>query len=440
MPRVTILRISLWSVVLAAASGCESPSQGEANQAAGAIVTEVEVVHPQRHSVRRDVGVPGELTGFETTAIHAKIAGYVRSWTANIGDRVSKGQVLAELSVPEREAELKQKQAAIEEADAEHDQAKTAVEVAQAALASAEAKLSQVRAGIKRSEAELARWQLEAARVAQLAKERAVTGSLLDETQNKLHAAESALDEVRAQVKSSEAALTEARARLDHARSDVVAAAAAVDVAREDAHRVEALLGYSKIRAPYDGIVVRRRIDTGQLTEPGATTEPLFVVARSDLVTIAVDVPESYAVDINPGDPAEIKLQAMRGRIVEGKVSRISWALEPKSRTLRVEIDLPNRDGTLRPGLYVYATIVAEEHKNALTLPTTAVVKAKEGTYCIVVAGAKAVRRPVTLGLEDGTRSEVVSGLDPRDSVVKANSASLVEGQPLKVAQPGGKP
>ena len=101
-------------------------------------------------------------------------------------------------------------------------------------------------------------------------------------------------------------------------------------------------------------------------------------MARSDIVTIAVDVPEMFAAEVNPGDRASVKLQAMNGRTVEGKVTRISWALDPKTRTLRVEIDIPNPGGTLRPGLYAYATVIVEEHPDVLTVPATAVVE-REG-------------------------------------------------------------
>ena len=142
------------------------------------------------------MGEPGELQAFETTAIHAKIAGYVKNWTVNIGATVKKGQVLAELSVPELEAELKQKQAAVEQAVAKHKQAGAAVKVAEANVAGAEAKLVEVRAGIRRVEADLARWQAEFHRVEELFAARAQTGSLLDETRSKLRSSEAACEEV----------------------------------------------------------------------------------------------------------------------------------------------------------------------------------------------------------------------------------------------------
>jgi RND family efflux transporter MFP subunit len=393
-------------------------------------------VRPERHTVRRSVGEPGQLQGFETTALYANVQGYVKSWNANIGAAVKKGQVLAEVAVPELDAELRQKQAAVEQATAKHKQAGAAVKVAEANVAGARAKLDEVRAGISRAQADLARWQAEFKRVEQLFRERAQTGSLLDETRNKLRSAEAAEDEVEAQVKSAEVGLLQSQAALEQARSDLGAAAATIEVAKEDVRRVEALLGYTKIEAPFDGIVIRRNVDTGQLTHPGASGEPLFVVARSDVVTITVAVPEAFAPALNPGDRAEIKLQAMNGRIIEAKVSRITWALDPKTRTSGAEIDLPNPGGTLLPGLYVYATIMVEEHPDVLTIPATAVVKEKDKSYCVAVLSGKAVRRPIEIGLSDGTHTEIVSGLESGEAVVKANAASLADGQPVEVVDP----
>jgi RND family efflux transporter MFP subunit len=187
-------------------------------------------------------------------------------------------------------------------------------------------------------------------------------------------------------VKSAEVGRVQARAALDRAVSDVAAATAAIDVARADAGHARAMLSYTRIEAPFDGVVIRRDVDTGDVTQPGADRPQLFVVARSDVVTITVDVPEAAATEVDPGDRATVKLQAMNGRVVEGKVSRISWALDPKTRTMRVEIDLPNPGGRLRPGLYACATIVAEEHRDVLTVRATAIVQ-EDATAPVPQAG-----------------------------------------------------
>jgi RND family efflux transporter MFP subunit len=419
----------------AAIACCERPSEQKSGHKAQAVMR-VEVVKPERHTVQRTVGEPGQLVAFETTPIHAKIAGYVQNVSVRIGYEIKKGQILAELSVPEDEADLQEKQAAVAQAEARRAQAEAAVKVAQAAVTSAAARVAEVQAGTKRADADLTRWQQEYRRVEQLFQERAQTGTLLDETRNKLQGAEASRDEVRAQVKSAEAALSESRSELDKARADVVAATASIEVARAEARHAEAMLGYTRIEAPYDGIVTQRNVDTGHLTRPGSDSAPLFIVARTDLVTIVVDIPETYSTDVNPGDHALIKLQAMKGRTVEGKVTRTAWALDPKTRTIRAEIDIPNPGGKLRPGLYAYATVIVEEHPDVLTVPTTAIFQEKDKAFCVVVAGGKAVRRPIETGLNDGARTEVTSGLEGSEVVVKAGAASLVEGQPVEVAKP----
>ncbi|RUL82544.1 efflux RND transporter periplasmic adaptor subunit [Tautonia sociabilis] len=398
--------------------------------------TSIATVRPEPTGIRRITSQPGQIEAFETTAIHAKIAGYVRSLAVDIGDRITEGQVIAELSVPEVEAELQMKRAMIEQAEAERTQAEAAVEVAQAAVTSAEAHIAEVQAAIRRTEADVARWQAEYNRIDQLVRERAITDSLRDETRSKLAAAQAARDEAGAQVRSAEAALAQAQAELDKARSDVAAAAARVAVAEADARQAEAMAGYTKIVAPYDGVVTRRHVDTGHLTVPGGSGDPLFVVARTDKVRIAVGVPETDAPLVNPGDRAEVRLQALDGRTFEGQVTRISWVLDQTTRTLRAEVDLENPEGVLRPGLYAYATIVAEERPDALTVPATAIVRDGGKAYCVVVADGEAHRREVELGLGDGQRVEILSGLDGDEAIAAANADSLAEGQPVEAEQP----
>jgi HlyD family secretion protein len=424
------------------AAGCDqipeaAPARAQATAPPPA--TRVATVRPERATIRRTTEQPGQIEAIEVTAIHARVAGFVRTMAVDIGDPVKKGQVLVELWVPELEAESKEKHALIDQAEADRAQAAAAVEVAEAMVASAEARREAVRAGIRRAEADVARWQAEYRRADQLTRESAVTGSLRDETRSKRDAAEAARDEVKAQVASADAAVREARAHLAKARADVVAAAARVAVARFAAERVAAMAGYAKVEAPFDGVVTRRLVDTGHLTVPGGTGEPLLVVARSDRVTIAVGVPEADAPLVDAGDPARVRLQALGGRAFEGKVTRTSWSLDAATRTLRAEIDLPNPDGALRPGLYAYATIIAEEHAGALTLPAAAVVGEGDKTYCVVVADRRAARRPIRVGLNDGARVEVLSGLDGGEVVVSANAAALADGQPVEPQPAAGK-
>jgi RND family efflux transporter MFP subunit len=422
-------------ILVVLAAGCEWSSEAKGGKAAPA-VTRVEVVRPERHSVRRSVGEPGELQAFETTAIHAKISGYIKRWTVNIGAAVKKGQLLAELSVPEMEADVQRKEATVAQAVAKHHQASAAVKVAGAKVISTKAKLAEMQATIRRAKAEVVRWESEYKRIDQLVRESASTGSHRDETYSRLEAARAAEDEAEAKIASAEAALAESLAEQDQAHSDLGAASAAIDVAKQDTRRAEAFLGYARIEAPYDGIITQRNVDIGDLTQPGADQLPLFVIARSDIVTLCVAIPEMFAPAVNPGDPSLIELQALKGHTIEGKVTRISWALDPKVRTLRAEIDIPNPDAKLQPGLYAYATVIAEEHPDALTVPATAIVTEEGKSRCVVVVDGKAKRQPIEVGLSDGTRTEIVSGLKGNEVVAKANAGSLTDGQPVELVEP----
>jgi HlyD family secretion protein len=172
------------------------------------------------------------------------------------------------------------------------------------------------------------------------------------------------------------------------------------------------------------------------LTRAGADAEALFIVARSDIVTIRVNVPEGFADEVKPGSRVLVKLPEMKNKTVEVKVSRISWALDPKTRTIRVEIDIPNPGEKLLPGVYAYATVIVEEHVGVLTIPATAIITENEKTFCIVVADGKTARRPIALGLRDSELVEVTSGLNGHEAVVKANITSLTVGQVVEAVDP----
>ncbi|MGP0069361.1 MAG: efflux RND transporter periplasmic adaptor subunit [Isosphaeraceae bacterium] len=430
--------LSLVALVTSAitTAGCGHSPTARADQGAGAVTTRVDVVRPERLTIRRATEQPGHVEAFETTTIHAKVSGYVRKWNVDIGTKVTRGQALAVLEVPELDAEAEQKQAMVEESEANLGQARAQEEVSQANLATARAKLEEVRASIKRADADLARWQAEFHRVEELFHQHAQTGSLLDETRSKMRSAESTRAEVDAQIQTAQAAVRQGQALLDKARSDVDAARASIKVARADAHHVQVMRDYTTIVAPYDGVVTRRNVNVGDLTETGRQGQPLFTVARDDVVRISLSVPELYATAVAPGNRAVIRLQALDGRTFEGQVTRTSWTLDAKNRTLRTEIDVPNPDGLLRPGLYAHVKVIVAEHPDCLTVPASAIVREDSQTFCVTVADGKARRKPVVLGLDDGTRVEIRSGLQGDEWVVKAYAASLAEGQAVSLIEP----
>lgn len=403
-------------------------------------VARVNVISPQKSSVQKTTEQPGQIEPYEQTPIFAKIDGFVKSIHVDIGDRVKAGQVLAEVSVPEAEVQVEQKHALVSQARAERRQAEAAVTVAAAVVTSAEAHRVEAAASIKRTEADVTRWQSEFARTEQLAREATVTASLRDETRGKYDAARAALEEARAKARSAEAGVGEARAHLEKARADVDAAASRISVAEADLKQATALLDYTAIRAPFNGVVTRRNVDTGHLTVAGraGAADPLFVVVRDDRLTVVVDVPETVAPLVGPGDRAEIRLQALDGKTIEARVTRVSWSLNESTRTLRAEIDLDHPDETLRPGLYARAVIIADEHADVLTIPTAAVIRDPGGkNFAVVVSQGKARRRAIELGLSDGMKVEIRAGLESGEAVAAsaAIAEALSDGQPVQAIQ-----
>lgn len=411
----------------------------------------VSVVRPERKSLVRGVEQPGAVRPYEETELYAKVSGYVAKLNADIGQRVrgpkfdasgrevEPGEVLAELSVPELLAEEKQKQASVRKTQAEKVQAEKALASAEANVRAMEAAVAEARAGISRAQAHFDRWESEAKRTAALVQRGVIDAQTRDETENQFKSAQAARDEARARVASAEALVRKAKTDYDKAEADVLAAQAHVEVAEAEAGRVAALVGYTKIRTPYDGVVTRRFANTGDLLQPGgAKGAALFTVARLDPVRIVINVPEADAALVLEKTTVQLTVPALKAPPMKGLVTRTSWALEPGSRTLRAEIDTANPDGRLRPGMYVYAHL-SGQLPEAWVLPVAAVVKQGEAVVCFVIEDGKLVRTPVQVGNTDGKWVEVLqvqkAGTPSRwvelsgEEVVAAKAAGLVDGQ-----------
>jgi HlyD family secretion protein len=297
--------------------------------------------------------LPGQVEAAEQTRLYARVAGFVGEVRAALGDRVKKGDVLAELAAPELEAELKQKAALVELARAEVERSKRAVQAAEAALEASKARLEEAKAGVDRvrKESDFRKAQLN--RFQQLERDKAIDSQLLDEKRQLAGAAESAVSEGEARLKAAQSDEAVVAAKVEAARAEVKVNQARVEAAAADVQRTEALLQYTKVRAPFDGVVTRRGVDAGALVGPsaGGDAKSLFVVARVDAVRVVVDVPGKDAARLKPGAPAVVRPDALKGQEFKGKVTRTAGALDPEKQTLRVQIDLPNPDGKLMPGM-----------------------------------------------------------------------------------------
>jgi multidrug efflux pump subunit AcrA (membrane-fusion protein) len=310
------------------------------------------------------IEAPGEIQADAQTLMFAKITGYVSKLDNDIGDYVKADKVLAELSVPEYDEELLQKEALVLQAKAELDRAKKLHGAAEASVQFAEAKIKEAKAARPRAAAELERAESTYVRLKKSST--VIAEEAIAETKLGHEASKAAVVEVEAKIKSAEAWHIEAVAKRDTAFSEIAVAESRVRVAEAAAKNMKEIVKYAKLTAPYDGFVVKRNVDLGDLVQPSAGVskrEPLFVFARMDPVRIYVDVPENDAVLIKNGTKATVRVQALGDEVFEGTVKRSSWSLDPKGRILRTQIDLPNPEGRLRPGMYAYATIIVVDEK-----------------------------------------------------------------------------
>jgi multidrug efflux pump subunit AcrA (membrane-fusion protein) len=275
------------------------------------------------------VVVPATIQAYFVTDLYAKNAGYVSQINSDIGDHVKKGQVLAVIENPELQAQFEKAQAAVA-------QAKAALDVAKRQLAGMEADLVLQRATLERQR--------------ELFAGKAATAQTLDEARAKESVASAAVETSKAKINLAEADLQAAKA---------------------EAERLQALVQYDKIVAPFDGVVTRRLVNPGDLVQSATATRtsPLFTCQKIDVVRVFADAPEANAAAIRPGTRAEVKLLDVGETTIEGSVTRVAIALDPATRTMRVEIDLPNPDEKLQPGMYARVTLGVEPHKLGAAKP-----------------------------------------------------------------------
>ena len=416
--RANGLNVFMLAVVLATAGCARPPAPPPA--AAPAAGSGVSVVKPEKRPVTRTIEQPGSVQAFEETVLYPKIPGYVRAIAADptkvtrqphdrlidIGSRVKAGQVLVELMVPEMDEELKQKEAFVRQAEAEVTQAKKAMAAFAAAVVAAEAYVTETKAGLTRTQALYERWKSESERVSRLVTGGVIDSQTKDETLNQFRAAEATRGEATAKVSTAEAAVARAEADRDKAAADVIAAEARLDVARADVRRVAALLAYTRVKAPYDGVVTRRTVNTGDYVMAEGK-HGLFTVARLDPVRVVVHVPESDAGLVEDGQSVRVTLPATTHAPAIGHVVRTSWSLEPGSRTLRTEVDLPNPEGKLRPGMYVSARLTVEMPAE-WSVPAAAIGKINDEPVMYLAEGGKAVRVTVQLHRGDAQLTQIL--------------------------------
>jgi RND family efflux transporter MFP subunit len=376
---------------LAVISGCNT-RPGDANAASQPPSAAVGIV--QRGNISHVLSLAGQFQPYQVIDVHAKVSGYVRRIYVDIGDRVHAGQTLAVLEVPELNAQYRGTQS-------EEQRSKEQISIAQHEIIRAEASHAALQANYDR--------------LSQAAK--AQPGLI----------AEQELDDARARADASQAQVEAARSTLSAARQQS-------DVAKADMERYGALQSYTTITAPLSGVVIWRYADTGALIQAGTASEsqslPLVKLSQSDLLRLRLPVPEDAVGYIHDGDTVQIRVDALH-RSITGKIVRFTRNLSLDTRTMQTEVDVPNKDLSLIPGMYANTYVQLAHKENVLTIPLLAVLHDDSGSTSVLVLDSEnhVHRRPVVLGIQGSLLAEVQSGVQQNDRVVLGSVARYKDGE-----------
>ncbi len=398
----------------------------------------VEVAHPERGGLTRTSTQIGSVHAFEHADLFAKVSGYLKTQVVDIGSRVKKGQILAEIDDPELIKEADRAAASLE-------QAKTVVLQAQARISTAAADEQAAGAAVSKANADVASFvakrkyrQKELTRYRELFSRQAVPQQVVDEYEDNYESALAQERSAEAEVISTKAQLNAAHARVDQAKADLAQAKANVDVISETLAKDRVLVDYTKIVSPYDGVVTLRTYHIGAFIRSaaeGGSDRPLLTVARTDKMRVVTYVPDRDVPYTDVGDKAIITLDALPEQKFEGTVSRFSYSEVPDSRTMRTEVDLENPTGVLREGMYGIATVILETNTSSLTIPTKALSSKSEGgttASVFVVKDGRAREVPVSIGIDNGMRVEILRGLKPEDEVIITRTG-ITDGIPVQI-------
>ena len=320
----------------------------------------------------------------------SKVAGFVKQINVDIGDRVKQGQLLATIDVPEMQDDLAKAQASLKRYTAEVERAQDELERAKSAHTIADLSYKRLAAVMQSKPGLVAQQEVDDAHSRDLVAE--------------------------AQIRAAESALSAAEEQ--------------VGVAKAELAKINTLIVYTRVTAPFAGVVTRRDADTGSMiqagTAPNAT--PLVRLSENTLLRLIVPVPESVAPQVRVGEPVEVRVPSLN-RKFPGKVARFADKVQMSTRTMDTEVDVPNPELVLKPGMYAEVDLNLEEHRNALSIPLTALGGPEGKRTVLAVRDGTIEERPVTLGLETADRVEVRSGLQEGDLVVIGNRAQLKPGQ-----------
>jgi RND family efflux transporter MFP subunit len=377
-------------------------------QAAKTNILTVNTVTPDRANGKSTFLLPGSVQAIQETTLYARTNGYLKQRLVDIGDRVKAGQLLAEIESPEVDQELAQ-------ARANFAQTQSAYLQAQANLQQSRSTYAQVATNSDLAKVSAQRWQ-------ELQKQGAVARQDFDEKQ--------------AAFKASQANVGTAQSSIQASRSNVEAAMAVIRASAANVRRVEAMQSFKRITAPFSGTITARNVDSGALISAGSGGSNavwLFKLAQPKTLRIFVDVPQASAASIHPGQAAKLMVRELPNQTFTGTVTRTANALDPASRTLRTEVQVPNPGLKLLPGMYAQVQFTLDHASSGLRIPANALVVRSEGTQVAMVGqGQKVHYQNVTIGRDYGTEIEIASGLVGNEQLIVNPTDDIREGTSVR--------
>jgi RND family efflux transporter MFP subunit len=366
-------------------------------------VTVAPVTRVTRANLERTIELPAYFKPYLEVDLHAKVAGYLKWIKVDIGDRVEKGELLATIEIPELHDEIVEAAAEIRRDQAEVTRAEHDLARARSSYAAA---------------------HIDYVRLVQVSK---VQPNLI---------AQQELDDAQAKDLGGAARVSADRAALDAAKRQVQVALAEQD-------KLNTMYAYTRITAPFDGVITKRYADPGAMIQDAISSAsqslPLLHVAMDRVLRMMVPVPESVVPTIHIGEAVAVRVPALNRTFV-GKVTRFTDDITNSTRTMDTEIDVENPDHTLTPGMYAYATFTIDSRNNVLAVPIEAVSGLDGGSPSVMVVGPadRIEPRPIQAGLQTSSQIEVVAGLKRDELVVAANPAQFTSGEVVKpkVIQP----
>jgi len=433
--RRTTLRYSIVVVALALvtlASGCFRGRGNKPEEDTGEIGLPVQVDLAVQEAMAETLTVTGTIKAEHEADVGAQVSAEVLEVTVREGDAVRKGDVLVRLDRRQTLSQVQQAAAAVAVSGAQLEAAKQRLAVLEQGArpeerAIARSRLEQAESALRTAEADLQR-------LAPLYEQGVISKQQLDSAQTAYDTAKANRDSARNSLE-----LTEKGARkeeLEAARKEVEAAAAALDQARGLLAQARDLDSKCTILSPLTGIVVSRLVEPGEVTNPGMGGA-LLTLADPSSVYFEATVPERVALNVRPGQRVEVTVQGDGDRAVDGKVERLVPVADPQSRDFLVRIDLSDGSETTKPGMFGRGAVVVRESPNAVVVPKDALVEREGKLLVFVVEHGKAKQRSVTAGLSDKERVEILSGIEPGETVVVVGAQGLEDGDPVQLRTNG---